>query len=114
MNIEQILALDDAHRETVKIPEWGNVELTLVSMTGVERAEVERRWSKKDASNDPAAFRADVLERTLKNADGTSFATPEQIKQLMGKNAQAVERLFEAGCRVSGMSKQDVKELEGN
>lgn len=114
MNIEEILALDDAHREEVTVPEWNGAKLLVMSMTGAERAEIEKRWSRKEASSDPAAFRADVLERTLKKPDGSPFATPEQIKQLIGKNAQAIERLFEAACSVSGMTKKDVKELEGN
>lgn len=114
MEIDDILALDDAHREVVEVPEWRNARILVVSMTGIERADIERRWTKKDASSDPAAFRADVLERTLKNQDGTPFGTPEKIRALVGKNAQAVERLFEAGCRVSGLSKGDVKALEGN
>jgi len=114
VNIEQVLAMDDAQRLDVIIPEWGSASIRVVSMTGTERSEIEKRWTKTDASTDPAAFRADVLQRTLKSDDGSPFGTPDQIKALIGKNAQAVERLFEAACRVSGMSKRDVKELEGN
>ena len=114
MNIEDILAYDDTHRETVTVREWNNAHVLVVSMTAMERAEIEKRWSRKDATGDPAAFRADVLERSLKNEDGTPLATTEQIKALMGKNANAIERLFEAACRVSGFNNKDVEELGKN
>lgn len=114
ITIEDILKYDDAHRETVKVAEWGDAEVTVFSMTAQERSDIERMWSKKDAASDPAAFRLHILERTVKNPDGTTFATPEQFKALMGKNAAAVEKVFEAGCKVSGFSKKDVEEIAKN
>lgn len=113
--IEEILAMDDAHRLEVPVKEWGeDVMVPVVSMTATERADVEKRWSKKDAASDPAAFRLDVLVRTLKYADGKPFGTPEQIALLMNKNASAVEKVFEAACQVSGLSKKDVEAIEKN
>jgi len=112
--IEEILGTDDAHRETITVPEW-STDVLVVSMTAAERADIEKKWAKKSASDDPAQFRVDILERSLKKVDGkTPFGTPEQIKQLIGKNANAVERVFEAACKVSAFSKQDVRELEKN
>lgn len=113
-NIEDILKMDDAHRESVEVPEWNKSHISVCSMTALERAEIERRWSKKDATTDPAQFRADVLERCLKTPDGKPLGTSEQIMQLMGKNANAIERLFEAACRVSGFSNRDVENLAKN
>lgn len=112
--IDEILAMDDAHRQTVEVPEWNGAKILVMSMTAQERSDIERKWSKKDASTDPAQFRADVLERSLKKDDGTPFATTEQIKLLMGKNANAVERLFEAATKISAFSKKDVEELAKN
>lgn len=114
MNLADILAYDDAHRETVTVPEWNNAHVTVSSMTALERADIEKRWSKKEAATDPAAFRADVLERSLKKDDGTPLATTDEIQKLMQKNAKAIERLFEAACRVSGFSRHDVEELGKN
>lgn len=114
ISIEQILAMDDAHRTTVAIPEWKDAKIDVYSMTATERADIERRWANKRAQADPAGFRGDILERSLKKPDGSPFATADQIKQLMGKNANAVERLFEAACEVSGFTKKDVEELEKN
>ena len=112
--IEDVLALDDGHTEVVKVPEWGDVEITVASMTARERSEIEKRWGSKDASSDPASFRADVLAQTLKKPDKTPFGTPQQIQALLDKNAAAVERLFEAACEVNGFTKKDVEELEKN
>ena len=83
-------------------------------MTATERSEIERRWSDKDAKKDPGLFRADVLCETLKKKDGTPLGTREQICELMSKSAGAIETLFEAACRINGLTKKDVEELEGN
>lgn len=112
-SIEEILATDDAHRETVPVPEWGT-DVLVVSMTAEERADIEKKWSKKDATSDPAAFRVDVLERSLKKQDLTPFATPDQIRALMKKNAHAIERLFGAATAISAFNKEDVENLTKN
>lgn len=114
MNIDDILKMDDAHKEIVRVPEWGNAELVVYSMTAAERSEIEKKWTNKPAGSDPLGFRQDVLLRCLKAEDGSPFGTTEQIGQLMGKNARAIERLFEASCRVSGLTKSDVENLEKN
>ena len=111
--VEEILALDDMHREVVKVPEWQDAEIPVGSMTARERAEIERLYSTKKAATDTAGFRVAVLSRSLKNGSGP-WATEEQIGKLMDKNAAAVERLFEAACRVNGFSNADVETLEGN
>lgn len=114
VSIEDILAMDDTHRETVTIPEWNNAEVLVVSMTADERSEMEKSWYKKEAASDPKAFRLDILQRTVKKEDGTPFGTPEQFAALMAKNAMAVERLFDAGCKLSAWSKKDVEEITKN
>ena len=112
--IEEILATDDAHREDVTITEW-NDTITVVSMSAEERSEIEKQFNGKNtATTDPGGFRIAVLQRSLKKTDGSPWGTPEQFKALMRKNAEPIERLFEAACRVSGFTKRDVKELEKN
>lgn len=113
MTIEEILALDDAHKQAVKVPEWGT-EILVYSMTAVERADIEKRWANKKAQTDPAKFRQEILEKCLKKDDGSPFGTPEQIASLMTKNAGAVERLVEVAFEINGFTKKDVQELEKN
>lgn len=112
--IEQILAIDDAHKECVTVEQWAGAEVWVYSMTANERADIEKRWSEKKISSDPASFRRDLLTKTLKKQDGTPLGTDEQIGQLMNKNSAAIERLFEVACRLCGFSAKDVEELEGN
>lgn len=112
--IEELLALDDTQTREVPVPEWGGVTVNVCSMTAPERAEIERRWANRSAQSDPLNFRTDILTVSLKNGDGKPLGTPDQIKQLMHKNARAIERLFEAACEVSGFSDKDVRELEKN
>lgn len=114
VTIETILAMDDAHRTTVTVKEWKDAKVDVCSMTATERSDIEKRWANKRASGDPAGFRRDILERSLKKPDGSPLGTSEQITALMQKNARAVEQLFEAACEVSGLTKKDVEELEKN
>lgn len=111
--ILDILATDDAHRETVHVPLW-DADIVVFSMTATERAEIERHWSDKKPSEDPCGFRQAVLSKSLKNEDGSPFGTDEQFAQLMHKNASAIEVLFEAACRVNGFSNSDVEQLGKN
>lgn len=113
MTIEEILALDDSHQRSVAVPEW-KTEVLVGSMSADERAGIEKRWLNKKPSDDPSGFRRDVLEKSLKNPDGTPFGTAEQIAALMGKNAGAVERLFEVAFAINGFGKKDVEDLEKN
>lgn len=111
--IDDILAIDDTQRKTIPIPEW-ETDITVFSMSADERAAVEQKWSNKKASTDPRQFRIDVLSKCLKKADGSPLVSEEQMKKLMTKNANAVERVFEAACSISAFSNADVKELEKN
>lgn len=114
IDIGDILKLDDLHRKVVVIPEWNGVEITVVSMTAAERADIERLWVKKDPSTDPAAFRIDILSRCIKRDDGTPWGTPEDFRLLMGKNSRAIERLYEAAEEVSGWNADTLETLEKN
>ena len=113
ISIEDVLAKDDAHRESVRVEEWG-ADVTIISMTAQERSDIEKKYSGVKASSDPAGFRLDILSRSIKKDDGSPWGTPEQFKALLNKNASAIETLFEKACEVSGFSKKDVKELEKN
>lgn len=111
--IEEILAMDDTQTEVVSVPEW-KTDVPVVSMSSEERSAVEKKWSKMKPSDDPGAFRYDILSRSMKKEDGTPFGTEDQFKALMKKNANAIERLFEVACRVSAWSKKDVEEIAKN
>lgn len=114
LTIDEIIPIDDAIRELVIVPEWRDAEINVCSMSAFERADVEKTWGTKQVTSDPAAFRADVLQRSLKNDDGTPFATQEQVQLLMKKNAAPIERLFEAACRVNAFTRKDIEDLEKN
>jgi hypothetical protein len=112
-DLEKILAQDDSHNEELQIPEW-DVTVRLRSMTAKERGELEGRWAKRDAAKDPGSFRIDVLSLTLKTAEGEPLGTAEELRGLLDKNANVVERIFERSCELSGLSSNDVEVLEGN
>ncbi len=111
--IDDVLASDDAHSETVEVPEWGGT-IRVQSITVVERARVERLWS-GNGKSDPVALRAELLLAALKREDGLPFASREQIDEMLKtKNASIVERLVDAALRVSGLAEIAERELEKN
>ena len=115
LTIDDVLELDDSHHQEVNVPQWKDATFYIYSITANERAELEKRFGRKDdAQKDPAGFRAAVLEQSWKKKDGTPFGTKQQISDVMKKNAAAVELLFEAALEVNGFSRKDVEDLVKN
>jgi hypothetical protein len=48
------------------------------------------------------------------DADGARMFSDEDVEELQAKNASALDRLFSAAQRISGLTDEDVEELEGN
>lgn len=112
--IEQILAIDDSNVRNVVVPEWGDITVRVACMSALDRAAIERDFSGKRASADPAGFRVAILSACLQRDDGAPLGAPEMMTKLLGKSAVAIERLFDAACAVSGLSAGADKEAEKN
>lgn len=112
--IEQILAIDDADVRQVVVPEWGGITVRVACMSAADRAIIERDFSGKRASADPAGFRVAILSACLQGDDGCHLGPSDMIARLLNKSAVAIERLFDAACEVSGLAAGADKEVEKN
>lgn len=111
---DQILGADDRTYEVVSCPEWGG-EVRLRSLTGSESDEWEnslvRQVGKKQVANMRNA-RAKLIALCAVDEAGQPLFGPGDVIKLGSKNAAPMDRLFEACQRLSGISDEDVKEME--
>lgn len=113
-----ILAFKDQQFEEVECPEWGGV-VRLCSLTGAERDAFEDAiLTQPDKSGQrrviTANIRARLVALTAVDAQGQRLFTDADVAALGAKNAAALDRLFAASQRLSGLSKGDVEELAKN
>jgi hypothetical protein len=117
ITFENFLAVDDFARERFDLPEaYGpGAHLYVKTMTGEERSRLEVEFGRGEAGKDPGAFRWAVLHRTVVDRNGTPFFKPDDRARVMeGKAASTIESMFEFACKLNGLGKKDVEELEGN
>lgn len=111
---EQILGADDRTYEVVECPEWGG-DVRLRSLTGAERDQWEnsmvRHVGGKQVVNARNA-RAKLIALSAVDADDALLFTPADVIKLGSKNAAPLDRLFTVCQRLSGISDEDVKEIE--
>lgn len=109
---DEILKADDLKTETVEVPEWGGSVL-VKGMTGKMRDEFEQeivKGKKVKMSN----IRAKLCQVSIVDESGELMFNTSDIVKLGGKSASALDRVFEIASRLSGISKDDVEELEKN
>ena len=119
-----ILAMDDAKYETVPTPEWGEGSKVRVrSFTAGQRDAWERSMTKEiKLPNgkskwvmDGADIRAKAAVQCIVKRDGvTRVFSDGDVQHLTKKSAAALDRIFDAVQRLSGISNKDMEVMEGN
>jgi len=110
---EQILQADDLKQEAVNTPEWGG-EVLLRELRGRERDAFEEGSMDKQRNVSMANIRARLVAMSAIDDQGERLFTNKEAAQLGDKSATALNRLFEACCRLSGITSADVDKLEKN
>ena len=119
---EQILQAPDLPREVVAIPEWGG-EVLVRGLTGAERAELEIPFLEGVGQNGKTPkvsgdkfklLRERLVSMTVIGEDGERLFSETDVAALSKKSAVALQRVFDVGQRLSGMSQEDVEELSKN
>lgn len=113
---EAILAASDAVTEDVHVPEWGGT-VRVRGLSGTERDEFEssmlvKRGKHRDVSLINA--RAKLVSLAVVDENGARVFTDHDVVDLGHKSATALTRVYEVVSRLSGLSDEDVDELEGN
>jgi hypothetical protein len=108
-----ILAAADVVIEKVPVPEWATgAEVCVRNLRGWERDKFDQEVG---GVEDKTHARAKLVAMALCDESGASlgFTDGDAIK-LSGKSAKPLDRLFNAVCRLSGLGKQDVEDIEKN
>lgn len=114
---DAILGADDLSHEDVDVPEWGGT-VRIRALSGSERDRWEAAFLGKDGKPSVDKGMANVRARlviacAVDESDNQLFSHTDE-KALGRKNAAALDRLFDAAQRLSGLSDEDVEELAGN
>ena len=112
-----ILGYQDVVTEEVVVPEWGGRKVRVMGLTGRGRDDYEAaildQRGKKTRVNMRNA-RARMVALTVVDERGERIFSDDDIPMLGQKNAAALDRIFDVARRLSGLSDEDVEELEGN
>jgi hypothetical protein len=114
MNLrDQILQAKDLPRESVNVPEWGNITVHVQTMTGTARDAFEQSCM-KDGKRCIDNVRAKLLVNTLVDENGKAIFTQADVEALGAKSSKALDRLVVVAQRLNGVTDADVKELAKN
>ena len=116
LSAADILRAQDITTEDVAVPEWGGT-VRVKALSAGERDAFEASLLEgkgKQQKTNLANVRAKFVARVLVNEQGVRLFTDADVQQLGRKSAAALERVFDVGRRLSGMSDQDVEDLTGN
>ena len=110
---EQILDADDLRTQEVDVPEWGGTVI-LRELRGRERDAFEEGSLDKQRNVSMTNMRARLVALSAIDEEGERLFTAKDAEALGAKSATALNRCFEAACRLSGITEADVETLEGN
>jgi hypothetical protein len=115
---DDILRAADLPTEEVHVPEWGGSVLVR-GMTGAERdafesSVVELKAGNKATSVNMQNIRAKLVALTVVDEKGERLFSQADVELLGNKSAAALQRIFEAAQRLSGLTQADVEELAKN
>lgn len=110
---DEILGKDDLTIERVNVPEWG-CEVCVRTMSAAERDAFEASYLGQDDIARMANVRARFCCLIICDDEGGRVFDDEDADALGKKSASALDRIFEVGQRLNGLSANDVEELEKN
>ena len=116
LNREAIFAAPDIQTEDVHIPQWGGT-VRVKNLTASERDAFEESTTTQRGNNlelNRKNFRAKLVALCVVDEEGKRIFDDKDIHKLGAKSAAAMDLLFAAASRLSGISKDDEEELLKN
>ena len=112
---DAILKASDVLQEKVKVPEWAG-SVMVRGLTGAQRDAYESslmigKGKSRDVNLKNA--RAKLVVLCVVDEDGRRLFTDADVAALGDKSAAALQRIFDAAQKLSGLSDQDIEELTG-
>lgn len=114
---DQILAADDIQEEIVPVPEWGG-KVLVRGLSGAQRDDYEASLQKGKGPNKEVNLRNAraklVVLSVVHPTTRERIFSEHDVAALGTKSASALQRVFDAAARLSGLSKSDLDELTEN
>ena len=113
---EQILSASDIKTEVVPVPEWGG-DVMIRGLTGADRDSYEQDITTIKGKNTRVNWinaRAKFVALSIVDESGQRIFEDTDIKALGNKSAAALDRVFQAAQKLSGLTDEDVDELTKN
>lgn len=113
---ESILASKDIKTQEVEVPEW-NGNVLVKSLSGSERDAYEASIidiKGKDVQMNRKNVRAKLLVQCIVDKDLNPIFSAADVEILGKKSAAALDRVFTVAQKLSGISNNDLEELEKN
>ena len=114
---KSILEAADVGWREVDVPEWGG-SVRVRAMTGAERDAFEASVIEVDEQGlrqfDQRDVRAKLAALTIVDESGQRLFSEQDVRLLSAKSAKALDRVYDAATKLSGMTKKDREALEGN
>lgn len=113
---EAIFAVSDLQTEDVSVPEWGGT-VRVKGLTGSERDAFEESCVSgkgKNVSFKMTNIRAKLVAKTVVDEEGNLIFKEADVEALGKKSGAALDRVFSVAQRISGITKEDIEELEKN
>ena len=113
---QEILSIRDIRTEIVFVPEWGG-SVKIKAMTGKERDAWETALFQidgKDVKMNKENLRAKLVALTVVDEAGQRLFTEADVEALGSKSASALDRIYQASQKLSGLAPDDIKEMEKN
>lgn len=114
---DQIMAAQDMVFEIVDVPEWGGA-VRIRSLNGLERDAFEAAIAAPQQSGkvkfNTTNMRARLCAMSICDESGQRLFKDSDVMELGKRSAAALDRVFSAAQRLSGLSKKDIDELTEN
>jgi len=109
LSADDILGADD--QEFAIVEAWGG-RVRIKTLEGHELGRIQVLYQARKG-NVPD-FRERIVAATACDAEGNLIFKPAQLKLLGKKSAAEIGKVYDAACRLNGLSDEDKAELEGN
>lgn len=114
---EAILEADDIQEEPVAVPEWGG-RVLVRGLTGSQRDDYEATLQRGKGTNKEINLRNAraklVMWSVVHPTTRERLFSEQDVERLGKKSAAALQRVFDAAARLSGLSAKDLDELTEN
>ena len=113
---DKILAADDIQQERINVPEWGG-DVIVRGLTGEQRDRFENSlWKGRGKQRKVVStnMRAKFVALSIVDEKGKLLFSPADVLALGQKSAKGLDRVFAKTQELSGLSDDDIEELEGN